>query len=59
MKISIDSVRCDGCGCCLAVCPTSAIQIKSARVVVNHDKCTVCHNCLVSCPLGAITLYEE
>jgi len=45
---------CVGCGMCLGICPTNAINLKNTEgmVTVNFDysRCTTCDLCVKSCP---------
>lgn len=44
---------CYGCGECLNVCPTGAIEIKGSHSVTDADLCTKCCACVKFCPVGA------
>jgi len=50
----VDEDRCDGCGACLGVCPSSAIVMQAGKPVKDPDKCMHCDTCLFACPRGAI-----
>ena len=50
---------CVACGCCVKVCPFSAIQIlKGITARVDRDKCVGCGKCARECPASIITLEE-
>jgi energy-converting hydrogenase A subunit Q len=53
MSIVLDAGRCVGCGCCIDVCPTGALELDE-KAAVNEDDCTGCYDCLEMCPVGAI-----
>ena len=65
-KIGAD---CVACGCCVRVCPLSAIRIWNAitaRVdadpqisVVDIKRCVGCGKCAAECPATIITLEEN
>ncbi len=62
----ITSSLCDGCGACIEVCPTGALDWQSDKVILAYpEKCIYCANCEVICPHNAIELpylilrYEE
>jgi ferredoxin len=51
----IDRQRCTGCGFCAQLCPTHAVEIRSAlAVIVRPEACTFCDVCESYCPEGAI-----
>jgi len=50
---------CDFCGTCVAVCPTDAIELFEAQIVIIQDKCIKCWNCIQICPLGALEELDE
>ncbi len=51
----IDQEKCSGCGICIPVCPTQAIQMEGEKAVVK-DGCTACARCVGVCPTGAISI---
>lgn len=55
----VDDIACVACGCCVKVCPLSAIQIwRGVRAVVNADKCVGCGKCAKECPASVIEIQE-
>jgi NAD-dependent dihydropyrimidine dehydrogenase PreA subunit len=52
--VSIDSIKCNGCGNCVEVCPQGAITIDDDIAVVNQGLCVQCGACLEICPANAI-----
>ena len=50
---------CVACGCCMKVCPLSAIQvIKSVAAQVDESKCVGCGKCAKECPASVIEIRE-
>ncbi len=58
--ITIDEVKCNGCGLCIPNCPEGAIQLidKKARLI-SDIFCDGLGACLGHCPEGAITIEER
>jgi Na+-translocating ferredoxin:NAD+ oxidoreductase RNF subunit RnfB len=55
----IDEDLCAGCGTCVDVCPTDAIQMNSSEQAErNAEACLGCGICARSCPEEAISLKE-
>jgi len=52
------SDKCAGCGICIDVCPTGAIEI-SEQAVVNSETCSGCAACVSECPNEAIILVQK
>ena len=51
--------NCVACGCCVAVCPKSALRInKGVRAEVDKEKCIGCGKCAKVCPAGVIVIEE-
>ncbi len=50
----IISEKCTGCGTCLAVCPQSCIELKTAPAVIRQEHCLHCGSCLAACPANAV-----
>ena len=50
---------CVACGCCVKVCPLSAIQIVKGIVArEDAEKCVRCCKCARECPASVITIEE-
>ncbi len=50
---------CVACGCCVKVCPMSAIRIvKGVFAEVDSIKCVGCGKCAKECPASVITITE-
>ncbi|MGH9005679.1 MAG: 4Fe-4S binding protein [Acidimicrobiia bacterium] len=49
------SVRCTGCGLCLATCPERALLRAPRRPLVVAERCTSCLACIEVCPVDAIS----
>jgi len=62
-KIAEVSDQCVSCGCCVKVCPKSAIAVyKGMYAVVDDEKCIGCGECANACPAAVIsitTMYME
>jgi ferredoxin len=53
----IDPIACTGCGLCIDLCPTNALdQVDGRSSLVAPDACTYCMVCQDVCPEDAITL---
>lgn len=51
----VDSAHCVACGCCVTVCPLSAIKVHHGSfAVVDDTKCVGCGKCAVACPASVI-----
>ena len=57
MAVSINKVKCDGCGACADVCTANAIKIEKKKALVS-DECVECGVCVNECPNGAISLQK-
>lgn len=58
-KANVNIRECVACGCCIKVCPKSAITIpKGVYAEVNRDLCVGCGMCERECPASVITLEE-
>ena len=54
--ITIDLVRCNGCGGCVAVCPEGALYLVEDRAMVDARLCRECEACVAACPMEAIAI---
>ena len=53
----IDAALCNGCGACIAGCPTGALGWQGDKAaLVLPERCTYCATCETLCPVGAIAL---
>jgi NAD-dependent dihydropyrimidine dehydrogenase PreA subunit len=52
--------RCDGCGDCVKVCPSRALELVAGfATLVTPDNCAYCADCEEHCPQRAIALPYE
>lgn len=55
----VDGTACVACGCCVKVCPLSAIRIwHGIRAEVDGERCVGCGRCARECPASVIELQE-
>lgn len=58
-RASVDQGSCVACGCCVRVCPLSAIQVvKGITAQVDKERCVGCGKCAKECPASVITIEE-
>jgi Pyruvate/2-oxoacid:ferredoxin oxidoreductase delta subunit len=58
--ITIDDVKCNGCGACITGCPEGALQmIDNKARLVSDLFCDGLGACIGTCPEGAITIEER
>lgn len=50
----VNAKKCTGCGVCVDVCPTGAIQLIDGLAVLDPVTCQQCQMCADACPAGAI-----
>ncbi len=56
-KAVVNTKECVACGCCIKVCPRSAISIpKGIYSKIDWDLCVGCGKCVKECPASVITL---
>lgn len=53
----IDKSHCVACGCCVPICPLSAIEIyRGCFALVDTVKCVGCGKCSAACPASVIKI---
>jgi formate hydrogenlyase subunit 6/NADH:ubiquinone oxidoreductase subunit I len=53
----IDPAKCTGCGLCVAICPTYALDQVDGKAALRYaERCTYCTICEDICPENAIVL---
>jgi ferredoxin len=51
----IDLRRCTGCGICVELCPTQAVELRGGKALITRPAaCTFCPLCESYCPERAI-----
>jgi pyruvate formate lyase activating enzyme len=62
-EIKFTASECDGCGRCLQICPTNAIQLnpKSGgdKSKIDRELCTNCEECIEVCYTGALDCFGK
>lgn len=53
-NVHINPELCTGCGLCLAVCPSAALELQNKKAVALKEKCMACDHCAAICPAQAI-----
>ena len=54
----VDEDLCYGCGACIALCPTNALDLVNRLAVVEQSDCTLCEHCIPSRPVFALRIVE-
>lgn len=55
----VDGRACVACGCCVKVCPLSAIRVwRGIRAEVDPERCVGCGRCAKECPASVIAIQE-
>jgi predicted Fe-Mo cluster-binding NifX family protein/ferredoxin len=54
----VDPEKCAGCGICVDVCPTGAIEV-NRQAHVNDEICTACAACVSECPNQAVIITQK
>ena len=56
-KAAVSIRECVACGCCMKVCPRSAISVpKGIHAEIDRNLCVGCGKCVKECPASIITL---
>ncbi|MFH0877221.1 MAG: DUF362 domain-containing protein [Candidatus Omnitrophota bacterium] len=60
LKPSVLKNKCTSCGCCIRICPVSAISFDQRRKAgIDQGKCVGCGECLCACKFDAIQVNWE
>ena len=54
----VDEELCYGCGACIALCPTNALELVDRLAIVEQQNCTLCEHCIPSCPVFALRIED-
>ncbi len=54
----VDEDLCYGCGACIALCPTNALELVDRLAIVEQEDCTLCEHCIPSCPVFALRIED-
>ncbi len=54
--ITVDELKCVGCGACEADCPASNIKLELTKAAVRSQDCLMCGHCVAVCPVGAVSI---
>ena len=55
VTLSLDQIKCAGCGTCLLVCPHAVLSLTNGKVeIANRDACMECGACARNCPTEAL-----
>lgn len=57
--LHVNDERCTGCGACLDICPTAAIELVDGIADIRTHLCNGCQACVDACPQGAIQSVGE
>ncbi len=56
LRPAINPDKCTLCGCCMEMCPESAISNKSGKVFINSRICIGCGECISACKVDAVKI---
>ncbi len=58
-RACVEEDVCVACGCCVRVCPLSAIEVwRGMFARVDTSRCVGCGRCSRECPASVITIQE-
>lgn len=58
-KAYVEAGDCVACGCCVKVCPMSAIEVfRGVMAIVDQETCIGCGKCAKACPATVISIRE-
>ncbi|MHB8263761.1 MAG: 4Fe-4S dicluster domain-containing protein [Acidimicrobiales bacterium] len=58
MAVTLDPLRCQGCGACIVTCHTRAIRAVGRTLLLDAGKCNGCLECVEVCPANAFSITD-
>lgn len=59
-NLALIGKECVACGCCISVCPKTAISILSGITAqIDSTRCVGCGKCVKVCPAAVISVTER
>lgn len=59
-KILVDTLKCNGCGHCVKVCPNAVLQLINGKAcVINESRCDVNGYCMKFCDQNALSIVPK
>lgn len=55
-RVRIDTGRCQGCGLCVALCPSRTFRLEDGLARVTGAACIGCDHCAAICPAAAVSV---
>lgn len=59
VKPHIKKEECTACGCCIDICPVSAISWKDDKAFIDQKICVGCGECICACKFNAVFINWE
>ncbi len=56
MTAKVNKKNCTGCGSCVDVCPTEAIDMDGDIAKIEQEECICCETCIDECSAGALSM---
>lgn len=58
-SVTVDLNKCVGCGKCMTVCKSNALQKEDKKIKLNKTNCLNCGKCADICPFGAMEVEKK
>ena len=55
-SLTLNEIKCFGCGACIAICPIDVIRMMAPIVTIEESACTHCNLCIPACPVHALSI---
>ena len=56
VRPAINTANCTMCGCCIMICPASAISEKNEQAFIDSKLCIGCGECISACKFNAVNI---